>query len=261
MEKERPAYMEFLDKITVVNVPFAGTVRQPTGLVTDIEKRRAFAFSLPLSGRIVYTHDGEEFVSDENHLTLHPQGESYNLRCERAGEFIVIDFYATRFFTNKFHSFKISHPELLIERYHTIKEAHASGSRARTLSEFYAFISAISSDIEHKESHILAPALSYIDEHLTDDAISNARLAEIAHISESYLRRLFLASLGETPRQYLIRRRLDLAKRLLSESRLSVAQVAERCGFSSVYHFCRSFKGATGQTPLGYSKRYENHRL
>ena len=253
--------MEFLDKITAVNVPFVGTVRQPTGLSTVIQKRRAFAFSLPISGKIIYTHGGEEFVSDENHLTLHPQGESYNLKCERAGEFIVIDFYATRFFTDKFHSIKISHPEVLIERYRALKDAHASGSRARTLSELYAFIGAISSDIEQKQSPILAPALSYIDEHLTEDTISNARLAEIAHISESYLRRLFLASLGETPRQYLIRRRLDLAKRLLSESHLSVAQVAERCGFSSVYHFCRSFKSATGQTPLGYSKRYENNRL
>lgn len=253
--------MDFLDKITAVNVPFVATVRQPTGQDYDIKKRRSFAFSLPLSGKIVYSHGGEEFVSDENHLTLHPQGATYNLKCERAGEFIVIDFYATRFFTDKFHTFKLSHPEILIERYHALKEAHASGSRARTLCEFYAFIDAISSNVGRDESSILAPALSYLDENLTSDEISNVRLAEISHISESYLRRLFLKQLGETPRQYLIKRRLDLAKRLLSENRLSVAEVAERCGFSSVYHFCRSFKGSTGQTPLAYSKRYESHTL
>ena len=45
------------------------------------------------------------------------------------------------------------------------------------------------------------------------------------------------------------------AKQLLETGNLSVTQVAEKCGFSGVYHFCRSFKNITGLTPTQFAKQ------
>ena len=253
--------MEFLDKITVTNVSHVGTVRQPTGIVTKITKRSAFALSLPIKGKIIYTHEGESHISDEGTLTLHPLGASYTLKCERGGEFIVIDFYATRYFTDRFKTFKLSRPELVIERYRALLEAHLSGSRSRTLSEFYSLINTATSDVKLAENPILAPVISYLDKSFTSPDISNSQLAKIAHVSESYVRRLFLKQYSMTPRQYVIAKRMALAKMLLSENKLTVNAVAERCGFSSVFHFCRSFKQTTGETPLSYSKKYSERKL
>ena len=248
--------MDILEEITATNLPFVGIVRQPTGAVCEIKNRRSFALSVSLGGKIIYTHGEENHTSDIGTVTLHPQGESYTLKCERGGEFIVIEFFATRFFTNRFKTFHISRPELITERYHSLREAHVSGSRTETLSEFYALLNLISSDIALAENPILAPIIAYLDENFTGEDISNSRLAEMAHISESYVRRLFLKYYQKTPRQYVISLRVGLAKRLLAENRHSVGEVSEKCGFSSVFHFCRTFKEAVGETPLAYAKKY-----
>jgi AraC family transcriptional regulator len=57
-----------------------------------------------------------------------------------------------------------------------------------------------------------------------------------------------------TPGDYLRRVRVQAACRLLRESRLSLAEIALRCGFSSQSHLCTAFRNATGQTPGGYRR-------
>ena len=253
--------MDILENITVTNIPFVGTVTQPTGLQTEIKKRRCFAFTLSLGGKIIYTQGEETFISDGCVLLLHPHGASYTLKCERGGEFIVIDFFATRFFTDKFIAFNLSRPELFTEHYKALRDAHLSGSRSRTLAEFYSLIDAISNDLSVTENPILTPVISYLDENFIKDDISNSHLAEIAHVSESYLRRLFLKTYSQTPRQYVISLRIRLAKRLLAENELTVGEISERCGFSSAFHFCRSFKAISGETPLSYAKKFRKNAL
>ena len=53
---------------------------------------------------------------------------------------------------------------------------------------------------------------------------------------------------------YLVRARLDEAKRLLASPGTSVAQVAEQVGFDDPAHFSRSFKRAEGISPSDYRR-------
>ena len=253
--------MDILEGITAARVTFVGTVTQPTGALFEVKNRRCYALSLSLGGRITYTHKGEKHVSDEGILVLHPQDSTYTLKCERGGDFIVIDFYTAEDFADEFTTYRLSRPELFMERYRALYEAHLSGSRSRVLSEFYAIINAVTGDGSLAEGHMLAPVVAYLDESYTGGDISNSHLAEIAHVSESYLRRLFLKYYSQTPRQYVISLRVSLAKRLLSENRLSVGEVSEKCGFSSVFHFCRTFKDSVGETPLAYAKKHRTSLL
>lgn len=78
--------------------------------------------------------------------------------------------------------------------------------------------------------------------HQVQDAISNQissrliikDLALQASLSERHLARLFLAETGVTIKQYQIELRLDLARRLIEGSRLSLENIATECGFGSV---------------------------
>ncbi|HEX2951574.1 MAG TPA: helix-turn-helix transcriptional regulator [Armatimonadota bacterium] len=69
-----------------------------------------------------------------------------------------------------------------------------------------------------------------------------------------YFRKLFREQYGLSPKQYLQQIRMEKAEELLQSNLFSVTVIAEKTGFSSVYHFCRAFKNYTGFTPLEYQK-------
>ena len=74
-------------------------------------------------------------------------------------------------------------------------------------------------------------------------------LAERLGVSDRHLRRIFLAEHGVTPLQYLQTRRLLLAKQLLTDTRLPVAQVALASGFNSLRRFNAAFVESYRMSP------------
>ncbi len=75
-------------------------------------------------------------------------------------------------------------------------------------------------------------------------------------ISESYLRASFRRETGMSLGQHLRRLRLQKAMGLLLQSDLSITQVAERCGFDSIFTFSRSFRRFNGLTAREYRRRF-----
>ena len=86
------------------------------------------------------------------------------------------------------------------------------------------------------------------------DAPSIAALAERLGVSERHLRRIFLSEHGVTPLQYLQTRRLHLAKQLLTDTRLPVAQVALTSGFRSLRRFNAAFADSYRMNPARLRK-------
>jgi len=89
-----------------------------------------------------------------------------------------------------------------------------------------------------------AAAHSYIEEHLTDPGLGAAEIAAAIGISERHLSRLFAADGASVPR-HILSRRLELARSVLSGQagrRQPVAEVAGRCGFTSVTYFSHAFR-------------------
>ncbi|MFQ5401727.1 MAG: helix-turn-helix domain-containing protein [Anaerolineae bacterium] len=80
-----------------------------------------------------------------------------------------------------------------------------------------------------------------------------AETAAAVGLSQSHLRALFYKWLGESPRQVHMRFRIDQAKRLLGEQRLTVLEVAFHLGFADARHFSRTFKRITGVVPSQYA--------
>ena len=80
-------------------------------------------------------------------------------------------------------------------------------------------------------------------------------LARSAAVSAEHLCRLFRADLGASPMSYLWAERTREGLRLLAATGLPVAEVAERCGFRSSFHFARRVRQATGMSPTAYRER------
>ena len=77
----------------------------------------------------------------------------------------------------------------------------------------------------------------------------SAYLSDKLHLDYNHLSQLFSSIEGLTIEQYFIHQRIEKAKELLVYDELSVTQIADRLGYSSVAHLCSQFKKTTGLTP------------
>jgi len=86
-----------------------------------------------------------------------------------------------------------------------------------------------------------------------------AQTAAVVGLSQSHLRALFDKWLGESPKQFHTRCRIEQARRLLNEQRLPVVEVAFHVGFTDPHHFSRVFKQMMGVAPSHYNKGKTPH--
>lgn len=94
----------------------------------------------------------------------------------------------------------------------------------------------------------LQEVISYIEEHLDQD-LSLAVLASVANVSVSHLKTLFRRSTGLPVHEYVIQRRVERAKVLLTRGELPASQVALEAGFAHQSHMARWMRRILGVTP------------
>src|SRR5690242_15615339 len=80
-------------------------------------------------------------------------------------------------------------------------------------------------------------------------------LARIARVAEAHFIRTFRATFGETPHQYLQKRRVERAMFLLRETDRSVTDICLDVGFNSLGTFSRTFRDIVGGAPTAYRRR------
>jgi AraC family transcriptional regulator len=89
-----------------------------------------------------------------------------------------------------------------------------------------------------------------------DGRIGLDGLAQACGLSRSHFARAFKASTGTSPLQWLSVQRIDRAKSLLLSSKLTIDQIAHRCGFADQSHFTRAFLRAVSATPGAWRRAH-----
>lgn len=98
---------------------------------------------------------------------------------------------------------------------------------------------------------VLMDAVEYVREHYEAD-LTLEDVASAVHISPYYLSHLFSEELGITFVEFLTRTRVEAAKKLLADPRLTIQQIARKCGYSDASYFTKVFKKVEGRTPTQY---------
>lgn len=97
-------------------------------------------------------------------------------------------------------------------------------------------------------SAVVRRAIAFIDDHCTR-ALTVGEIAEVARVSERHLHATFRRELGLSPLKYVVDRRLDVAESLLRGTDLSIAEIAQRCGYLEQTSLTRSLRNRRGLTP------------
>ena len=100
----------------------------------------------------------------------------------------------------------------------------------------------------------LQSAINFIDDNFNRN-IALKDVAEAVNFSPVYFHKMFTSSLGLTPHEYIIRKRLEEAKTYLLTTSYSMNEIVEKCGFSSVSYFASTFKKCIGITPSEFRQK------
>ncbi len=147
--------------------------------------------------------------------------------------------------------------ELLNELYASIGNRYEH-ARYRQIGLIYRFLSCLLEEANFKTVPDLTDSAKSIIEHHFDKEITVIEIAKTLCVDPSHLTRQFSKKFGISPKEYMVNKRMEVAKKLLKETEKSVLEVAFAVGYDDQLYFSRIFKKKEGLSPLGWRKSQQN---
>ena len=108
---------------------------------------------------------------------------------------------------------------------------------------------------EESPDKIVDHVKKLIAENLSVGNLQRDELAAMVHVSSGYLGRIFKKETGLAISDYIVKKRIAVAKQLLAKTSLSITDVSNRVGFSYSSYFTKTFKEHTGMTPQEFRQQ------
>lgn len=222
-------------------------------------------FFLPLQGEIAVQAEGMEVKAGPGRMLYVPPklDHSFSSTAQGSGErviWLIQDKLWRKHTSAKFKATSLPGNSLVKELiFYLLIHQKAEGLKyfisalAESLVESLSNAQISSSPLfsEHISGKVfdkrVQAAMGFIEENPAD--LSIPRLAKESGLSPRNFNRLFLQETGLTPKEYLIRRRIERAKKLLKETRMTVTDISLEVGYNSLSKFIETFKAIEGQLP------------
>lgn len=242
--------------ITDIHHIFEATFEKPTKF--PMNNRTSYGICFASFGEVIYKHNGCKYICNKNQAVIIPKGSSYSIECYSQGSFPLINFLATDdFVLNEFVEIPLKNPNIYINLLSSLSAEFANKNAtgyATTLCLLYKIIAELSREGETQTNTAISNIMDYINANFCNTDLNNSSLALLSNLSVSHFRSLFKSTYKTSPMNYIQTLRIGKAKQLLINSQYSVSQIADACGFSSLYSFSRAFKSTVGMSPSEYSK-------
>lgn len=224
--------------------------------------------TLNVSGKEYYIKKGNGFLVPRNALTSFKSDAKLPLKITWVGFYgYLADLYLIRAnLTEQSPVFKYDQDDFFYESFRKMIEASKRrfNRYCDMMSLLYGMMSrlltiAVDSRqyelVDTKELY-LRKALEYIDMNYTTK-MSIQDLANHVGLDRKYLYSLFKKHLGESPQNYIIKYRVDIAADLLAHTKESVSNIAASVGYDNPFHFSKIFKRMRSISPTEY-RQLEN---
>lgn len=224
---------------------------------------------------LLFVKKGKMMITSEGKKSIAKEGDMVFLNCHRPhayravgyAEFQWVHFDGSN--TRQFYHdimestggrqvFRLDNGETVQKK---LKEIISNCRYGRFCSEFddslniYQLIIGISKNMQGSLQNgnenvelMIEEALRFIADNLNSD-ISVEMIADHVGLSESHFSRKFRKAMNSSPKEYVIRKRLNEAKCLLKTTSLAVKEIAFLVGFNSESHFCNTFTAQNGLSP------------
>lgn len=94
--------------------------------------------------------------------------------------------------------------------------------------------------------------IDYIKENY-GKRLTNQKIGDKFNLHPNYINCIFKKFTGMSLHRFVLRVRISASAEMLSATNLSVGEIAEKCGFSDIYHFSKAFKSIMGTSPTKYN--------
>lgn len=250
----------------VSGLTLAETSYRP-GLVVPAHAHESALVTLVMDGALTEERGHRRSLCEKGSLIFHPTAEPHAHRFSDAGgRCFVLQFGST--WLDRMRSFGLAEPRSPIDLRgsranwlagHVYREFRSADAAAGLAIEGFALalLGEIARVRTRSESRAKPPWLVRAVDLLHANLAGAPALGEIAAavgIHPAHLSRTFHQHFGCTMSEYVRRRRVELARRELVETRRPLAEIAYAAGFSDQAHFSRVFKQITGTTPGAYRR-------
>lgn len=249
------------DKVTVSEIKICCKVSNETG--TSIHRQRpTHGIVLFLSGESTFVFDSKTcFDLKAGQVIYLPKGSNYTSKDSDDAVCIAINFLVLE-------EGNIFPMILLNQRYcekYTPKfnkllhlwEERSTAYQSGCLSILYDIIFNMQRDIKSdytslSQAKIVERAMLYINANIKDEILTVYRVANEVGITPEYLRALFKSFKNMSPKEYILHKRMEIAKDFLESGEIKLSCIPYECGFIDYPYFSKSFKKYFGISPKSY---------
>lgn len=143
---------------------------------------------------------------------------------------------------------------ILNELYENSKE-RSDSSRFNQLSLIYQFFSTLFQNAKTKKTGSIVESAKKIIDYNFNTPISIDDIAKTLYANTTYLTKRFSKQYGYSPKEYMLKKRMEFSTTLLLTTDLSVMEISNSVGYEDQLYFSRIFKKKIGVSPLEYRKR------
>ena len=145
--------------------------------------------------------------------------------------------------------------EMLFDEVYNINSERFEYSRCYQISLVYRIFSVLLQNSSKKTTTDIVDSAKKIIDYNFDKNITITQIAETLYTDPAYLTRQFTSKYGIAPKEYIIEKRIVLAKKLLLETNATVMEISNSVGYDDSLYFSRIFKKKEGVSPVMYRRK------
>lgn len=218
------------------------------------------ALSYRIRGNADFTHDGQTVHVGKGEILYVPKDFDYTINAHDE-ELIVIHFDLENETENKMSVISPTNTGYFEKRYRSLYLSWTKkqiGYQYECKSEIYKILALLYKQKSEQKLDFtndkMNEIIEYIHDHFTEQKLGVSALADMANMSDTYFRKLFVSAFYKTPLKYINDLRVSYALELLRSGYYSVNEASEKSGFDNQKYFSTVIKKITGRAPLSYKK-------